>query len=388
MRDLINSAFLAIGRRWRRNLMSVTAVLIGAGTLVTVIGANECAAQNLADSLNKLQSTIIVATLPSSAWSLSSGEISSRAATIPGVLSAGTLTLPNSNGTQTATVGVPRNPSAAQAPVLVADGGGLAAHAATFVSGGILCSGVQERDTRQAIVGITLARQLGLSTEEGSNTLVMNGSSLTVVGIVRDNPVSAALDLTVIVPLPTAQRYSMLPQNRVLAIQVEPGTADSVGSQLPLALYPVNPQGVSVSVSPTPAQLKEKLLSNSRTLVSVIAAVMVVATFFSAATTMQVAVWERRREIGIQRALGESRARVGVLFLTESMLLSFVGASAGWLLGILLTASIAWILGWLFVLPLSILAIPLAGAVVGALAGAIPAWRSTRVDPAILLRSD
>ena len=353
-----------------------------------MIGANECAAQNLADSLNKLQSTIIVATLPSSAWSLSSGEISSRAATIPGVLSAGTLTLPNSNGTQTATVGVPRNPSAAQAPVLVADGGGLAAHAATFVSGGILCSGVQERDTRQAIVGITLARQLGLSTEEGSNTLVMNGSSLTVVGIVRDNPVSAALDLTVIVPLPTAQRYSMLPQNRVLAIQVEPGTADSVGSQLPLALYPVNPQGVSVSVSPTPAQLKEKLLSNSRTLVSVIAAVMVVATFFSAATTMQVAVWERRREIGIQRALGESRARVGVLFLTESMLLSFVGASAGWLLGILLTASIAWILGWLFVLPLSILAIPLAGAVVGALAGAIPAWRSTRVDPAILLRSD
>lgn len=115
---------------------------------------------------------------------------------------------------------------------------------------------------------------------------------------------------------------------------------------------------------------------------------MVVATFFSAATTMQVAVWERRREIGIQRALGESRARVGVLFLAESMLLSFVGASAGWLLGILLTASIAWILGWLFVLPLSILAIPIAGAVVGALACAIPAWRSTRVDPAILLRSD
>lgn len=386
MKDIVALAIIATVRRWRRNVMTIVAVLIGSSTMVAVIGINQCAAQSVADDLNKLQSTIVVASLPQAAWEDSPAALAARAGSVPNVVASGTLTLPNSPGTLTVEVGRSRSTQQAQAPALVADEAGLRAHGATFIAGGFPSEAVQERDSRQVLLGVTLARQLGVTTENGDNFIAMNGTTVTVVGIVRDNRSSAALDLAVFTSESTAKAFHVLPSNRVLAVRVAPGQAQSVGRQLPMAVHPRNPSGVSVALSPTPEQLKARLLANSRTLVTIIAAVMIVATFFSAATTMQVAVWERRREIGIQRALGEGRSSVGLQFLVESMLLGFVGSLAGWLAGVLIAGAVARISGWLFVLPPIILVVPVVGGAVGAIAGAIPAWKATRFDPAALLR--
>ena len=101
---------------------------------------------------------------------------------------------------------------------------------------------------------------------------------------------------------------------------------------------------------------------------------------------MLVAVTERTREIGLRKALGARRARVLVQFVIEAVLLSFFGGVIGVLLafgGTLLGRFLdfpAEVPGWAVALGLSV------SSGIGLLAGIYPAWRASRLDPAVALR--
>jgi len=108
---------------------------------------------------------------------------------------------------------------------------------------------------------------------------------------------------------------------------------------------------------------------------SVIVFVIVVVTI-----VMVVAVMERRREIGILRAIGAKRRTIFLMVLTESLAISLLGAltalpiSIGftrllWSMAISVTVIQAW-------LPVLGVAIP-----IGVLASLLPAWQAVRVDP-------
>jgi putative ABC transport system permease protein len=100
------------------------------------------------------------------------------------------------------------------------------------------------------------------------------------------------------------------------------------------------------------------------------------------ANTMVISVLERRREIGLRRALGATKRQIRGQFLAESVLLSGFGGIAGVLVGVLVTAGYALSQGWPAVLPVGAL---LGGvgvsALVGAVAGAYPAMRAARLPP-------
>lgn len=69
-------------------------------------------------------------------------------------------------------------------------------------------------------------------------------------------------------------------------------------------------------------------------LLSVIAAISLLVAGLSIMTVMLVSVHERTREIGIKKAIGASRKRILIEFITESFLLCFLGSLSGLLLGI------------------------------------------------------
>jgi putative ABC transport system permease protein len=104
---------------------------------------------------------------------------------------------------------------------------------------------------------------------------------------------------------------------------------------------------------------------------------------------MLVSVTERTREIGIRKSLGARRRDILMQFLIESSTLSGVGAVAGIGMGI----GLASLVSALSPLPARVsggavgLALML-GVGVGLAAGVYPAWRASRLDPIVALRSE
>jgi putative ABC transport system permease protein len=107
-------------------------------------------------------------------------------------------------------------------------------------------------------------------------------------------------------------------------------------------------------------------------------------------TIMTIAVRERRREIGLLRALGAARRQILLLFLLEAVTLAVLGGIAGFAVG----AGSAWLIGravpalpthtaWDFVLVAEVVA-----GLTGLTAGVLPALNAARLDPVAALRDE
>ena len=106
------------------------------------------------------------------------------------------------------------------------------------------------------------------------------------------------------------------------------------------------------------------------------------------ANIMVISVLERRGEIGLRRALGATRRHIAAQFLTESALLAAIGGLAGLALGAGATEIYAAARHEPFVVPLyALIAAPVAGFLIGVLAGLYPATKATRLSPTEALRA-
>jgi putative ABC transport system permease protein len=98
---------------------------------------------------------------------------------------------------------------------------------------------------------------------------------------------------------------------------------------------------------------------------------------------------QRSREIGIRMALGAAGRSVVWLFFQEGLLLVGAGAAVGLASALALSRLLAsQLYGIGSTDPVAFLAVAAVLAAVAALAVLIPARRATKVDPAIVLRSE
>ncbi|MFV0388931.1 MAG: ABC transporter permease [Pyrinomonadaceae bacterium] len=127
------------------------------------------------------------------------------------------------------------------------------------------------------------------------------------------------------------------------------------------------------------------------------ALIALLAASFGIINTLIIAVMERTRIIGLQKALGMSRGKIFSLFSIESILIGFWGSLLGVLLGIIIGSIANWYLATayldsfegyrLFVFtPVSIIEIIALVCVIAFLAGILPAIRASRLDPIEALR--
>lgn len=124
-------------------------------------------------------------------------------------------------------------------------------------------------------------------------------------------------------------------------------------------------------------------------LLTVIGSISLLVGGIGIMNVMLVSVSERKKEIGIRKAVGATCRDIQRLFLAESILLSVSGGVLGVGLGEILTWIIAHFSGWpytFYFMP------PMAGFVVSAAAGIFfgyyPAKRAARLDPIACLRSE
>ncbi len=251
-------------------------------------------------------------------------------------------------------------------------------------------SGVARLAPGEAIVGRELASDLGIRI----------GDRLTVqTGAVGDSVrVTALVDLgvkdlnrrTVIVPLRAAQNLLGLPGGATsldLTLRDVWGAqalADSLRGQYPYKIE---------SWQESNAQLVSALNAQSVS-TALIRGVVLVVVVLGIASVLVVSVVQKRREIGILRAMGATRGQVLRVFLVQGAVVGALGSALGIVLAVLMT--------WLFThyvrgsdgLPLFVITLPVSTAwrvallatVCGVLAAIAPARRAAAMDPAQAIR--
>ncbi len=119
-----------------------------------------------------------------------------------------------------------------------------------------------------------------------------------------------------------------------------------------------------------------------------IAAVSLLVGSIGIMNMMLVSVAERTREIGVRKAIGAREKSIIIQFLSESVLISFIGSMAGLVLGVGLAQGVGrFILG--YNVPFSIWPVVLSvsvAVVVGLASGVFPAIKAAKLNPIDSLR--
>ncbi len=103
---------------------------------------------------------------------------------------------------------------------------------------------------------------------------------------------------------------------------------------------------------------------------------------------MTLAVNERTKEIGLRLALGAKRRDIFLQFLVESLLVTLTGGVIGLLLGIVLVFILLPAFNYPLIIPVKpVMISSILTVIIGILSGVYPAYRATKIDPAILLKS-
>lgn len=253
-----------------------------------------------------------------------------------------------------------------------------------------IASGRLQLAPGEAMVGVELAADLGLRA--GDRFTIDTGSATESVRV------SALLDLgvkdlnrrSVLVPLRSAQSLLGLPGGAtVLELQLaDVWQAQDMARQM-RATYPYRVE----SWQDNNAQLLSALAAQSIS-TAVIRAVVLAVVVLGIASVLVVSVVQKRREIGILRAMGATRGQIARVFLLQG---AMVGAG-GSVLGLLLAGLLIWAFtqfvrgpdgGPLFAITLSLptmLQVSLLATVCGVLAAVAPARRAAAMDPAQAIR--
>jgi len=124
-------------------------------------------------------------------------------------------------------------------------------------------------------------------------------------------------------------------------------------------------------------------------LLAVIGGISLLVGGIGVMNVMLVSVSERKKEIGIRKAVGAKNNEIQALFLVESVMLSVLGGILGVLLGLIFTGIVAYFSDWnfsIYLLP------PIAGFLVSAATGIFfgfyPARRAAKLEPMVSLRSE
>jgi putative ABC transport system permease protein len=244
-------------------------------------------------------------------------------------------------------------------------------------------------DLENCLVGRNVAQQLGVQPGSRIELTYADSAgdrraSLIIAGIIDSG---AQEDNQIIANLPVVQNLSGL-KDRIGMVQMNiPGTPSEIESGISQLRVAVP----ALEVRPVPqiAQAEASLLPRIRGLIFFMVALILVLTTLCVFASMAALAMERRRDVGLMKAIGGSISRIVRIFFTEAAALGLAGALIGYVAGIFLSR---WIGQRAFHVAISarpeVLPIVVALMVIVSLAGALPLRLLGRVRPAEILRGE
>ncbi|MEE1017828.1 MAG: ABC transporter permease [Ruminococcus sp.] len=148
--------------------------------------------------------------------------------------------------------------------------------------------------------------------------------------------------------------------------------------------------GLSARLVKRVTQSENTVLSKLQALVLLVTIIVLLLTMICVATTMMAVVTERRKEVGLRKALGASNRSIIFEFMGEGLLLGAIGGLLGSIFGFIFAQAVSvnvfnssiqfhWIL-----IPITILV----SVLVTGISCVLPVRSATDVDPALVLKGE
>jgi len=259
--------------------------------------------------------------------------------------------------------------------------------------GGFFDANDNNRDI--AIIGKQVAADLFKENVPIGKSFSTRGHSFIVGGVFDDfpkSPLATTLDFNngIFVPLGAAKAVGATSQiYQILAKPANPARVDETTAAITAGLRTAHggTEDFTVLKQSETLNIAGSILNVITTFVAGIAAISLIVGGIGVMNIMLVSVTERTREIGIRKSVGATNRQIVGQFLTEAVVLSFVGGIIGLVLSVLANFLIRIFtnLEPAITLPVMLVAAGVSVAV-GIIFGITPAIKAARKDPITALR--
>jgi putative ABC transport system permease protein len=400
--DLFKETYIAISANKARSSLTILGIVIGIASVIAMISIGQGAQSSVESNIQSIGSNLIMVmpgfqrgtgtqisagrgsahTLTQEDADAISTEVSSVKAVAPDISSRYQITAKGTN-TNTSVVGtVPDYANVRNVEI---------------GSGNFITSQNVQSASKVAVIGPTTATDLFNGADPVGQTIKINKIEFKIIGVTKSKGGSGMTnqDDIIYIPLTTAQRF-LAGETYVSTISVEaqdPQSMAAVQEQITnllltrhkipdptLADFNVMNQSDIVAAASSVTNIFTILLSS-------IAGISLLVGGIGIMNMMLTNVTERTREIGLRKAIGGKSADINMQFLTESIMLTFIGGILGIIIGWLLGLGISMFAG--ITTTLSLFSIILAfgvSAIIGVVFGYYPARRASKLNPIEALR--
>ncbi len=251
----------------------------------------------------------------------------------------------------------------------------------------------------QLLLGASLAEQFRLGIgDEVTVSFTPENVNTVESGAVADN----TKDMTVAGILETGgpeEDYVYIPMNDLEELTGVSGKIDiaelSVSARSEklkgyAEAISANVAGVSARLVKRVTESESTVLTKLQALVLLVTVVVLALTMICVATTMTAVVTERRREIGLRKAIGASNAGIIAEFMGEGIMLGAAGGIIGVILGFIFAqqVSINVFSSSISFMPLLVPITILVSVAVTGVSCLLPIRSATQIDPALVLKGE
>ena len=405
--EVFKTALRSLLSNRTRSLLTMLGIIIGVGAVITMVAIGNGASAQLEGMLSSFGSNLIIV-MPAPPNSTGARGAAGSGAS---------LTLGDCDALETETFSVlctaPEVNTAAQlvygnsnwnTSVTGTDTDILTIRNWTINQGAMFTDQDVRSGAKVCVIGPTVAKELFGYSDPVDMTIRIRNIPFKIVGVTTPkgaNSMGSDQDDFVVVPVATAQRRLVRSGARVDTVRrinvqaKDKNSLTAAKNEIEAILRQRHKLTEGVENDFQIRDLTE-VQENASSMVSImtlllgsVASISLLVGGIGIMNIMLVSVSERTREIGIRMAVGARPSNVRVQFLTEAIVLSFLGGGIGIALGWGIASTIQSLSSWPAVVSMSsVVGASGFSAVVGIIFGFWPAWKASNLDPIDALRTE
>ena len=406
--DSLSNSWTSVVTHKLRSILTILGIVIGVAAVIVLMSVGRGTESQILESISSLGSNMITI----SSGSTSSGGVRG------GFGSASTITLEDAEAIEAEIANIDGvAPTSSSGSQVIAGSENmmvqitgitpsyLTIYNVAIASGDEITDYEYDRYQKVAMIGATVAETLFPDTEDPVGEKIRIGSNIfTIIALLESKGESmSSTDQTILVPLSTLQgmmsrSVTTTGEHTVSSIIVhvtDEDYIDSVKADITTLLEDrhqiIVGEDDDFSLTSTD-EITETITSSMQSLtllLGAIAGISLLVGGIGVMNIMLVSVMERRREIGVRKALGAKESDIWGQFLLDSAVLTFAGGLIGIGVGWFGSKLVGYFADMTTLVTMDIVVLAASVSIaIGLFFGFYPAWQGSKLDPIQALRSE